>query len=547
MHALKNVSFEIGAGESVAVVGESGSGKTVTSLSVLKLLPPSAKITSGRVLFSDNHSSSDLISISERDMRSIRGNKISMIFQEPMSSLNPVKTCGSQVAEAIIWHQHLSKQEAFQKTVELFEKVKIPDPRSAFHRYPHELSGGQKQRVMIAMAVSCNPHLLIADEPTTALDVTVQKSIIALLKELQDDLGMSILYITHDLGLVKEIADRVVVMYRGAIIESGNTREIFQNPKENYTKALLSCHPGPEYKGKLLPVISDFMQDTETAKIKIKEELKSIISNSIKTGTVLLKVEDLVVKFPLKKDLFGRPTREFVAVDHVSFEVKKGETVGLVGESGCGKTTLGRTLLRLQEPSSGKILFDDKDLLKLSADKLRRLRKDIQIIFQDPYGSLNPRITIGSAIKEPMAIHRIESTDRQRKDKTVALLERVGLRADQFDRYPHEFSGGQRQRICIARAIALNPEFIVCDESVSALDVSVQAQVLNLLTELKQEFGFTNIFISHDLSVVHYISDRILVMRKGRIVESGEADDVFFRPQDPYTKELIEAIPGMNF
>lgn len=480
-------------------------------------------------------------------MRSIRGNKISMIFQEPMSSLNPVKTCGSQVAEAIIWHQHLSKQEAFQKTVELFEKVKIPDPRSAFHRYPHELSGGQKQRVMIAMAVSCNPHLLIADEPTTALDVTVQKSIIALLKELQDDLGMSILYITHDLGLVKEIADRVVVMYRGAIIESGNTREIFQNPKENYTKALLSCHPGPEYKGKLLPVISDFMQDTETAKIKIKEELKSIISNSIKTGTVLLKVEDLVVKFPLKKDLFGRPTREFVAVDHVSFEVKKGETVGLVGESGCGKTTLGRTLLRLQEPSSGKILFDDKDLLKLSADKLRRLRKDIQIIFQDPYGSLNPRITIGSAIKEPMAIHRIESTDRQRKDKTVALLERVGLRADQFDRYPHEFSGGQRQRICIARAIALNPEFIVCDESVSALDVSVQAQVLNLLTELKQEFGFTNIFISHDLSVVHYISDRILVMRKGRIVESGEADDVFFRPQDPYTKELIEAIPGMNF
>lgn len=531
----------------MAVVGESGSGKTVTSLSVLKLLPPSAKITSGQILFSDNDTSSDLIRTSEQDMRRIRGNKISMIFQEPMSSLNPVKTCGSQVAEAIIWHQHLSKQEAFQKTVELFEKVRIPEPSAVFHRYPHELSGGQKQRVMIAMAVSCNPHLLIADEPTTALDVTVQKSIIALLKELQDALGMSILYITHDLGLVKEIADKVVVMFRGAIVESGATSEIFKYPKETYTKALLSCHPGPEYKGKLLPVISDFMNGTDEVNITGLKELKTVDFNNSKSDTTLLKVEDIVVKFPVKKNLFGKAIKEFIAVDHVSFEVKKGETVGLVGESGCGKTTLGRTLLRLQEPSSGKIIFDGKNLLNYPDDQLRLLRKEIQIIFQDPYGSLNPRITIGSAIKEPMTIHSIESTDNQRKDKTVNLLERVGLKADQYDRYPHEFSGGQRQRICIARAIALNPEFIVCDESVSALDVSVQAQVLNLLTELKQEFGFTNIFISHDLSVVHYISDRILVMRKGKIVEEGNADDVFFRPRESYTKELIDAIPGRKF
>lgn len=547
VEALKNISFQVGKGENVAIVGESGSGKTVTSLSVLKLLPHTALVSSGEILFHESGTTKDLASASESEMRKIRGNKISMIFQEPMTSLNPVKTCGSQVSEAIIWHLNVSAGEAYRKTLALFEQVKLPDPVSVFNRYPHEISGGQKQRVMIAMAVSCNPQLLIADEPTTALDVTVQKSIIALLKELQAAFGMSILYITHDLGLVKEIADRVIVMYRGNIIETGTTEDIFNRPKENYTKALLSCHPGPEYKGKLLPVISDFMDDGEKVVARDLSQLTPGKFLPEKEGRVLLRVEDLVVKFPGKKNFLGRAVTEFTAVDHVSFEVKSGETVGLVGESGCGKTTLGRTLLRLQEPSSGRIIFDGKDLVQMPAEKLRTLRKEIQIIFQDPYGSLNPRITIGSAIKEPMAIHGIEKTEKQRKEKAIDLLERVGLKADHFNRYPHEFSGGQRQRICIARAISLNPDFLVCDESVSALDVSVQAQVLNLLTELKNEFGFTSIFISHDLSVVHYISDRIMVMRSGRIVESGTADEIFYNPQQPYTQELIDAIPGRTF
>lgn len=547
VEALKNISFQVGKGENVAIVGESGSGKTVTSLSVLKLLPHTALVSSGEILFHESGTTKDIASASESEMRKIRGNKISMIFQEPMTSLNPVKTCGSQVSEAIIWHLNVSAGEAYRKTLALFEQVKLPDPVSVFNRYPHEISGGQKQRVMIAMAVSCNPQLLIADEPTTALDVTVQKSIIALLKELQAAFDMSILYITHDLGLVKEIADRVIVMYRGNIIETGTTDDIFNRPKENYTKALLSCHPGPEYKGKLLPVISDFMDDGEKVVARDLSQLTPGKFLPEKEGRVLLRVEDLVVKFPGKKNFLGRAVTEFTAVDHVSFEVKSGETVGLVGESGCGKTTLGRTLLRLQEPSSGRIIFDGKDLVQMPAEKLRTLRKEIQIIFQDPYGSLNPRITIGSAIKEPMAIHGIEKTEKQRKEKAIDLLERVGLKADHFNRYPHEFSGGQRQRICIARAISLNPDFLVCDESVSALDVSVQAQVLNLLTELKNEFGFTSIFISHDLSVVHYISDRIMVMRSGRIVESGTADEIFYNPQQPYTQELIDAIPGRTF
>lgn len=547
VEVLRNVSFEIGKAENVAIVGESGSGKTVTSLSVLGLLPNTANITSGDIIFTPENAGMNLVSASENAMRAIRGNKISMIFQEPMTSLNPVKTCGSQVSEAIMWHQKLSKQEAFEKTIQLFEKVRLPDPATVYSRFPHQISGGQKQRVMIAMAVSCNPHLLIADEPTTALDVTVQKSIITLLKELQDALGMSILYITHDLGLVKEIADKVIVMYRGEIIETGTTEEIFKRPRENYTKALLSCHPGPEYKGKKLPVISDFVLDAQSPVIREAPALQQKTAPIIQPGETVLKVENLVVKFPVKKNMFGRPLKEYTAVDDVSFEVKRGETVGLVGESGCGKTTLGRTLLWLQEPVSGKIFFNGKDLLHLPKEALRHLRKEVQIIFQDPYGSLNPRITIGSAIKEPMTIHEIEKTDKQRKEKTIDLLERVGLKADHYNRYPHEFSGGQRQRICIARAISLNPEFIVCDESVSALDVSIQAQVLNLLSELKNEFGFTNIFISHDLSVVHYISDRIMVMRQGRIVELGAADDVFFHPREEYTRELIDAIPGRNF
>ncbi|MCO6497106.1 MAG: ABC transporter ATP-binding protein [Chitinophagaceae bacterium] len=548
VRAIKGVSFEIGKGESIAIVGESGSGKTVTSLATLQLLPPAAIIDSGEILLNDDGVVKNLIEEPEERMTHIRGNKISMIFQEPMTSLNPVKTCGRQVTEAIIRHQKTSDEEAKKITIELFEKVKLPDPEQTFKKYPHELSGGQKQRVMIAMAVSCSPQILIADEPTTALDVTVQKSIIELLRELQATMGMSILYITHDLGLVKEIADRVIVMYRGEIVEKGKTEELFTNPKENYTKALLSCHPRPEYKGKPLPVISDFMKEEAVPAVNI--ERKTIVPEVHKPvvrDEVLVEVRDLLIKFPIKKNFFGKTIQEYTAVDRISFDIKRGETVGLVGESGCGKTTTGRALLRLIKPDSGTIRFGGKDLASIADDEMRHLRKDIQIIFQDPYGSLNPRITIGAAIKEPMTIHNIGENDKVRKEKTVALLERVGLNGDHFNRYPHEFSGGQRQRICIARALTLNPDFIVCDESVSALDVSVQAQVLNLLSELKEEFGFTSIFISHDLSVVHYISDRILVMQKGKIVESGTADQVFFHPKEAYTRELIEAIPGRSF
>jgi len=547
-HAVNNISFAIHKGETVAVVGESGSGKTVTSLAMLQLLPNAARITSGQILFNDENTHTDLLHASSEKLRDIRGNKISMIFQEPMTSLNPVKTCGSQVAEAIQLHEKISFSAARKKTISLFSKVKLPDAEAAFDRYPHELSGGQKQRVMIAMAVSCGPSLLIADEPTTALDVTVQKEIILLLKELQQSLGMSILYITHDLGLVAGIADRVIVMFRGNIIEAGEVKNIFQHPQENYTKALLSCHPKPEYKGKRLPVISDFL-DGEKFETEVLANHVDAPKNPRRPELKqeFLIVKDIVVTFPVKKNLFGKTTKEFTAVNRVSFSMQEGETLGLVGESGCGKTTLGRALIRLIEPAAGEVILNGKDLLKVPVEKMRHLRKDIQIVFQDPYGSLNPRLTIGSAIKEPLAVHHIYSTDKQRKEKAIDLLEKVGLNANHYNRYPHEFSGGQRQRICIARALSLNPGFIICDESVSALDVSVQAQVLNLLTDLKKEFGFTTIFISHDLSVVHYISDRIMVMNKGKIVESGTADEVFFNPRNPYTRQLIEAIPSAKF
>ena len=545
VQAIKGVSFEIRKGESVAVVGESGSGKTVTSLAALGLLPQAAIIRSGQIFFYENGKSENLIGLKERELSHIRGNKISMVFQEPMTSLNPVKTCGHQVTEAIIHHKKITGEAAKSESIALFEKVKLPDPETTFRKYPHELSGGQKQRVMIAMAVSCAPQILIADEPTTALDVTVQKSIIRLLKELQDSMGMSILYITHDLGLVKEISDRVIVMYRGEIVEAGITEDIFTNPQKNYTKALLSCHPRPEYKGKPLPVISDFLEGA--TEIKVSKAIQPTQSKSILSEEVLVEVRDLVIRFPLQKNFLGKTTREYTAVDHISFDIKKGETVGLVGESGCGKTTTGRALLRLIRPDGGYVKLGGKLLDTLSEEKMRSLRKDIQIIFQDPYGSLNPRITIGEAIREPLTIHHLGASERERKDRAIHLLERVGLNGDYYNRYPHEFSGGQRQRICIARALTLNPDFIVCDESVSALDVSVQAQVLNLLSELKEEFGFTSIFISHDLSVVHYISDRILVMRRGKIVESGTANQVFFNPREAYTRELIEAIPGRSF
>ena len=546
-HALKNISINVNRGEIVALVGESGSGKSVTSLSILQLLPsPPAKYSTGEIIFSENgNDATDLLKRNRYEMQDIRGNKIAMIFQEPMTSLNPVLTCGDQVMEAILLHKQVSKENAKLQTIAWFEKVKLPDPESIFKRYPHQLSGGQKQRVMIAMAMSCEPSLLICDEPTTALDVTVQKTILQLIKELQQQSNIGVIFITHDLGVVAEVADRAVVMYKGEIVEQHTVKEIFTNPKHPYTQALLACRPVNHERGKRLPVVSDFLQPADS----IAQPLASISksknnSSSLRSSPeALLTVENLSVWFPTKKTWLGKPVSFTKAVDNVSFEVYKSETLGLVGESGCGKTTLGRALLRLIEPTTGKIMYNNLDLTSKKRDELQNLRKDIQIIFQDPYSSLNPRLTIGSAIAEPMKVHHVLTSEKQRKEKVTELLEKVNLKAEHFSRYPHEFSGGQRQRIVIARALALNPSFIICDESVSALDVSVQAQVLNLINDLKKEFGFTVIFISHDLSVVRYISDRIMVMNKGKIEETGLADEIYFNPQSAYTQKLIESIP----
>ena len=556
VNALKNITLQVNKGEVVALVGESGSGKSVTALSILQLLPsPPAKFTNGEINFSENGSEvADLLKRSRNEMQHIRGNKIAMIFQEPMTSLNPVLTCGEQVMEAILVHKkndstgkQVSKTDAKLQTISWFEKVKLPNPAAILSRYPHQLSGGQKQRVMIAIAMCCEPSLLICDEPTTALDVTVQKTILTLIKELQKQLNMGVVFITHDLGVVAEIADRAVVMYKGEIVEQNTVKEIFTNPKHPYTKALLACRPVNHERGKRLPVVADFLDEkipgAEPVNFTDKQEVQDDHSKNSGTKKVLLSCEHLSVWFPARKSLFGKASSYTKAIDDISFELYKGETLGLVGESGCGKTTLGRTLLRLIEPTGGKIIYNGIDLTAKKRDELRSLRKEVQIVFQDPYSSLNPRITIGSAIAEPMQVHGILSTNKQRKDKVTELLEKVNLKAEHVDRYPHEFSGGQRQRIVIARALALSPSFIICDESVSALDVSVQAQVLNLLNDLKKEFGFTIIFISHDLSVVRYISDRILVMNKGKMEESGYADDIYYNPQSEYTKKLISSIP----
>jgi peptide/nickel transport system ATP-binding protein len=534
---VKNISFQLKQQQILGVVGESGSGKSVTFLAVLKLLSKNA-VFEGTVIFENQN----LSKLSEKDFQKIRGNQISMIFQEPMSSLNPSLTCGYQVAEILKIHKKITNKNLKKEVIALFSKVKLPRAKEIYNQYPHQISGGQQQRVMIAMAIACKPTILIADEPTTALDVTVQKEIIELLKELQQETQMSIVFISHDLSLVSEIADEVLVMYQGEIVEQGNAQQIFKKPTHNYTKALINSKPSLTHRVKKLPTVSDFMSeniDFEEYTTLQREKFHQKIYNK----KPLLEINNLATYFKTEKEFIFQKLNFVKAVDNVTFNVYEGETLGLVGESGCGKTTLGRTILHLEKATKGTIFYKQNDITNLTKNELKDFRKEVQIIFQDPYSSLNPRIPVGQAIIEPMKVHKIFKSIKECKEEALKIIEKVGLSKEDFYKYPHEFSGGQRQRIGIARTIGLQPKLIICDESVSALDVSVQAQVLNLLNNLKDEFGFTYIFISHDLAVVKYMSDQLVVMNKGKIEEIGDADEVYKNPKTNYTKKLIEAIP----
>ncbi len=549
---VKDLSYVLKEGEIAGLVGESGSGKSISSLATMGLLPSAAKRISGRIWYGGKEKGIDLLQLDSNAMRALRGKEIAMIFQEPMTSLNPVITCGEQVEESIRLHLKLNAKEAKTEVIRWFEEVELPRPESIYESYPHQLSGGQKQRVMIAMAMCCKPKLLFADEPTTALDVTVQKRILELIKNLQKKHNMSVVFISHDLGVIAEVADTVMVMQSGIKLEDTDVKTLFEDPKNPYTKGLLACRPPLDYRLKKLPTVSDFLAkdnsplDSIFQEVRISEADRKSQLEKLFRGDKQLVVRNLKKHYPIQKGVFKRTVDYVKAVDNVSFDVYKGETLGLVGESGCGKTTLGRTILQLIKPSAGTVEFEGVNLVGKDPAEMRQYRKDMQLIFQDPYSSLNPRMQVGQAIFEPMQVHGIENK-QNRKEKVVELMELVGLKADQFNRFPHEFSGGQRQRVCIARALALSPKFIICDESVSALDVSVQAQVLNLLNELKEKFKFTYIFISHDLSVVKYMSDRMIVMQQGQIVEAGVSEEVYNHPQQKYTQELISAIPRADF
>ena len=609
---VDNISYTLRRGTTLGIVGESGSGKSVSSLALMGLLPKQATVTGTALLSqperkklseplsfspdgSDCTKKVNLLELGEEQMRAVRGQRISMIFQEPMTSLNPVQKCGAQVMEMMRAHANsefrIQNSELKQRVLSLFKEVLLPRPEKIFDSYPHELSGGQKQRVMIAMALVNEPDILIADEPTTALDVTVQKTILDLLRQLQRRHGTSIIFITHDLGVISQIADDILVMYRGHVVEHGPAADILHHPRQPYTQGLLACRPPLDDKPRRLPTVEEFLTRSEVGGRKSEVEGRKTEDESRKSEvgarrsecevrsaelcdasansdfrpptSALISVKDLTVDYTLKRNLFGRPLQTLKGVDGVSFDIHEGETLGLVGESGCGKTTLGRALLRLIDHSAGSVSYRGTPLDRLSHREMQALRPKLQIIFQDPYSSLNPRITIGDAISEPLRVHRVcsgecvvDSTRGQElptthyplptKERVCTLMEQVGLDPDWYSRYPHELSGGQRQRVCIARALILQPELVVCDESVSALDVSVQAQVLNLLNDLKEQYRFTYLFITHDLSVVHYMADRILVMQKGKVVESGTPDDLFRRPQTDYTETLIEAIPRIS-
>lgn len=587
--AVDGISFALDQGETLGIVGESGSGKSVTALSLMQLLPsPPAQFVSGEIRWTvdgsrftadgerqtangkgmaENQgpltvnrvpstvyrqpstvyrepSTVNLLGLQETEMQRIRGAQIAMIFQEPMTSLNPVFRCGHQVTEAIQLHQKVSFSEAKAQTIRLFERVKLPDPARIFNSYPHQISGGQKQRVMIAMAMSCNPSLLIADEPTTALDVTVQKTILDLMRELKEESGLSMLFISHDLGVIAEICDRVVVMYQGKIVEEGPVEKVLQQPEHPYTRGLVACRPSLQRKLWRMPTVPDFLENKQFESRVVKPSETSARQQNLQAREAILQVKNLNVRYPIKKNWIGRPTEWLHAVDGVSFEVFPGETFGLAGESGCGKTTLGRSIARLTDAHSGEIWYKGVDLQKLSEEAFQPYRREIQVVFQDPYSSLNPRMAIGEAIVEPMQVHKLHENERARREKAIELLETVGLQAEHFQRYPHEFSGGQRQRICVARALALEPRFLVCDEMVSALDVSVQATVLNLLMDLQEKFGLTYLFISHDLSVIKQMCDRLLIMNQGKVEALGYPEEIYKNPEREYVRKLIEAIPG---
>ena len=550
IEAVHGIDYEVFAGRTLGIVGESGSGKSVSSLAIMRLLnEKQSRIKAESILLE----SEEIKDFDETQMAGVRGKRISMIFQEPMTSLNPVYKCGFQVSEMILQHEKVSKTEAKARVISLFKQVKLPRPEAIYNSYPHELSGGQKQRVMIAMAIACQPKLLIADEPTTALDVTVQLEILQLLRQLQIETGMGMIFITHDLGVVAEIADDVAVMHNGKILERGTVTDILNHPQHPYTQGLLACRPPMGVRLKRLPVVKEFLngqwqggkqQILNDLQIRPEERQKHL--ERLYSQPPLLKVEGLKTWYPLRKGILNKVYDHVKAVDDVSLEVYEGETLGLVGESGCGKTTLGRSILRLAEPTGGKVRFDGIEVTALKGSALRDFRKQAQIVFQDPYSSLNPRLTIGEAVAEPMKVHGIENNSKKRHEAVCELLEQVGLQSTHYQRYPHELSGGQRQRVCIARALAVNPRLVICDESVSALDVSVQAQVLNLLNRLKEERHLTYIFISHDLGVVRFMSDRVVVMFNGKPIEINDADTLFEHPQNAYTRKLIDALPGKS-